>query len=93
MIVKVAQFRKFSVDVKPVLDTLPAYKPNSWGGNWEIIQVKGTNASAAYTWARENANGVIDVADTNKNSILIGFSDPTDAILFKLSYVDGVSFL
>jgi hypothetical protein len=84
-------FRKFVVEAQPLIDTLPAYKPVAWGADWEVVCVPQGDAHSIYEWAKEQLVGRIDISICHEGSALVAFTDPTDAILFKISYQSGVS--
>ena len=84
-------FRKFTVDTQAVIDTLPAYKPVAWDDQWEVVCVPQGDTHSIFEWAKERLEGKIDVTHCHDGSVLVAFTDPTDAILFKISYQSGVS--
>jgi hypothetical protein len=86
MLIDQVHFAKFSVDPQPLIDALPAYKPVAWGDDWEVACVPQGNAHTIYEWAKEHIEGRIDLVQCHDGSVLVGFTDPTDAILFKISY-------
>lgn len=91
MIFNEIHFRKFAVEPEGIIDTLPAYKPVAWDAGWEVVCVPRGDTQSIFEWAKERLEGKMDLTHCHDGSVLVAFTDPTDAILFKISYENGVS--
>lgn len=80
-------FKKFSVEPDTIFSTLPEYSPPFWPIDWDIAVIQTLEAESIYEWAKGKLVGKMDVFNSYDGNILVGFSDPTDMLLFKISYV------
>lgn len=80
-------FKKFSVEPKTIMASLPKYSKLYWPDDWTVVYVGDVvNADAVWGWSKEAASGSVELVHHPSGGIFVGFSDSTDAILFKLSY-------
>ncbi len=91
MLFNQVNFRKFSLNVEEIIDTLPAYRPIYWPEDWEIVCVPHGNEYLILEWGKERLAGQMNLVGCHNGDVLVAFSDPTDAILFKISYQNGVT--
>lgn len=90
MIIAKSHFKKFVVDTEAIIGTLATHKPVAWGSDWEVVCIPKGDTTAIYEWAKDRLEGRIDVTDCHNGDVLVAFTDATDAILFKISYQNGV---
>jgi hypothetical protein len=86
MIIDQARFRKFSISTEPLVASLSANQPAFWPLDWEIVSVAPTSAEDdLYERVYQNSAGPVSFATCHTGDVLIAFSDPTDALMFKVS--------
>ncbi len=87
MLIESASFHKFTVVPERIIRSIPAYSPNSWGPGWEIVHIKSIDILEAMTWATTNAIGRMDHIGLPDGGTLFAFSDATDAMMFKITFI------